>query len=201
MGCIHSADTAANRTATAPSCTDNMHMSQKGATAVFEDMKNEKGSIPLNRIVVPIMSAAEENILDKMLAECDEKKIPFEQYDFGVAYIDDVYDGDTYTIIALHHGVLTRFKVRLYGYNTPETRGPEKEFGIKVREYVRGIMEKKTVHINVLSNTYVGRRRISEKFGRLLANITVNGQDLGAHLDSLGFAKKYDGGFKEAFAD
>lgn len=205
MGCIHSVkDDNINRAEVKKSNVvvipiDNSNMLQKNARSVFDELKNSKVNVKFNSVFVPLTEQTEREMLDKELAVVDEKTVSFELYDFRLAYIESVYDGDTYTIIALHHGAPTKFKVRLYNVNTPETKGSEKAFGIKVRDYVRGKMEKKIVRIHVLSNTYIGKRRISEKYGRLLANITIDDEDLGRHLVSIGYAKVYDGGFKEGF--
>ncbi len=56
------------------------------------------------------------------------------------ATVVKVYDGDTITVdIDLGFGVtMHKQKIRLYGINTPEVRGPEREAGLAVRDWVSG---------------------------------------------------------------
>ena len=55
---------------------------------------------------------------------------------FYKAKVTNIYDGDTITCnIDCGFGVILRKqKIRLYGINTPEVRGEDKEKGIKIRD-------------------------------------------------------------------
>ena len=54
------------------------------------------------------------------------------------ATVVSVYDGDTMTVdIDLGFRVQMRMVLRLYGINTPEVRGPERESGLASRDWVR----------------------------------------------------------------
>ncbi|MGB2683826.1 MAG: thermonuclease family protein, partial [Olleya sp.] len=81
------------------------------------------------------------------------------------AKIIAVYDGDTVTAVVdlgfLHS---QEMKLRLYGIDTPEMRGAEKEEGRKVRDIVRSMILDKEVTIR----SYKDKQG---KYGRYLANI------------------------------
>ncbi|WP_336066999.1 hypothetical protein [Mesoflavibacter sp. CH_XMU1404-2] len=64
------------------------------------------------------------------------------------AKIIDVYDGDTVTaMVDLGFLHFQEMKLRLYGINTPELRGPEREQGIIVRDILREMVLDKEVTI------------------------------------------------------
>jgi len=74
------------------------------------------------------------------------------------AKIVDVYDGDTFTFyVDLGFDVWVKSKLRLYGIDTPELRGDEREFGLAVRNYVRGEIDGKLVTMNVYKKGKYGR--------------------------------------------
>lgn len=74
------------------------------------------------------------------------------------ARIVDVYDGDTFTFyVDLGFDVWVRSKLRLFGIDTPELRGSDREFGLIVRDYVREIIDKKMVGITVYKKGKYGR--------------------------------------------
>ncbi len=89
------------------------------------------------------------------------------------AYVTDVYDGDTLTVdVDLGLGVWRNGQsIRLWKLNTPEVRGPEREAGLKVRDFVRDLV----LDRHVLLRTIIDKRGDdqTEKFGRLLGEILV----------------------------
>ena len=101
------------------------------------------------------------------------------------AKIIAVYDGDTVTAVVdlgfLHS---QEMKLRLYGIDTPEMRGPEKAEGKKVRDIVREMILDKEVEIQ----SYKDKQG---KYGRYLANIVIDGIDLNQWLVDNGHAKPY----------
>lgn len=114
------------------------------------------------------------------------------------AYVIDVYDGDTFTIIVQTwgqdgHQTFVKKVIRLYGVDTPEikTKDPkEKELGIIARDFVRERIMHKIVRIEVVAK---------EKFGRCMAHtfyIDANGNEvnLGDELVATGHARPYFGG-------
>ena len=78
-------------------------------------------------------------------------------------YVQSVYDGDTVTVdIKLGFDVvLSKQKIRLFGVNTPEMRGEDKENGKKVRDYVRSKILNKHIKMNSLKDK-------TGKYGRFL---------------------------------
>jgi endonuclease YncB( thermonuclease family) len=134
----------------------------------------------------------------KNVVDANKENILFETYNFTKAFVLDVYDGDTYTVAAVHHDIVTKFKVRLYGYNAPEVKGDEKKFGIIVRDHVRDLIHNKYVDIVVVTNN---NKNLQDKYGRLLCRIKtpIDKSDLGETLEKIGYVKPYDGGKKEKF--
>ncbi len=101
------------------------------------------------------------------------------------AQIIDVYDGDTVTaMVDLGFYHFQQMKFRLYGINTPEIRGEEREQDIVVRDILRAMILDKEVTIN----SYKDRQ---EKYGRYLANIVIDGLDVNLWLVENGYAQEY----------
>jgi micrococcal nuclease len=75
-------------------------------------------------------------------------------------------------------------KFRLYGINTPEIRGEDRDRGIAVRDIVRAMILDKEVIIN----SYKDKQ---EKYGRYLANILIDDLDLNQWLVQNGHAEEY----------
>lgn len=108
------------------------------------------------------------------------KKKPIYQYQ---AKIIKVYDGDTFTfIVDLGFSITVKDKIRLYGVDTPELRGPQKERGKKVRDYVKTLILDKTVTI---------KTHKKGKYGRYVCEVFLqNGESLSDHLLQKRMAKK-----------
>tara|TARA_R100000353_G_scaffold103550_1_gene74772 strand:- start:18675 stop:19001 length:327 start_codon:yes stop_codon:yes gene_type:complete len=101
------------------------------------------------------------------------------------AKIISVYDGDTVTaMVDLGFYHFQQMKFRLYGIDTPELRGEEREEGLKVRDIVREMILDK----DVIINSYKDKQ---EKYGRYLANIIIDDIDLNVWLVENGHAKEY----------
>lgn len=101
------------------------------------------------------------------------------------AKIISVYDGDTVTaMVDLGFFHFQQMKFRLYGIDTPELRGEEREQGLVVRDIVRAMILNKEVTIN----SYKDKQ---EKYGRYLANINIGDIDLNLWLVENGYAKEY----------
>ncbi len=82
------------------------------------------------------------------------------------ATVVSVYDGDTITVnIDLGFGViLQKKKIRLYGINTPEVRGEERERGLVSRDYLRELIDGKEIILETIRDKTV-------KYGRYLGII------------------------------
>ncbi len=101
------------------------------------------------------------------------------------AKIIAVYDGDTVTaMVDLGFFHFQQMRLRLYGINTPEIRGVEKEAGIIVRDILRGLILDKEVVIH----SYKDKQ---EKYGRYLATIMVGDSNINHWLVDNGHAKPY----------
>ena len=89
------------------------------------------------------------------------------------AHVTKVYDGDTITVdIDLGFGIIFRKQIlRLYGINTPEVRGAEREEGLKSRDWLRErILDK-----DIIIKTYRDKKG---KYGRWLGQIWDKEDDL-----------------------
>jgi len=127
------------------------------------------------------------------------------------AKILDIYDADTITVcIDLEGFSFVKINVRLYGIDTPELRGSQKELGLKARNYlitkltdivtddnntrndIRNMINKDTHMIEVLFGDF-------DKYGRPLAIIYKDNININEMLVKEGYAKEYDGGTKDAW--
>jgi len=108
------------------------------------------------------------------------------------------YDGDTFRVdVAEIHPLIGRnMPIRLRGVDTPEIRGKcdqEKALAIKARDFVRELLaDAETI---VLINIDRG------KYFRIVADVSVDGVDLGETLIENGLGRLYDGGKKESWCD
>lgn len=82
------------------------------------------------------------------------------------AYVTEVYDGDTCTVeLDLGYDFFRKkHKVRLYGIDTPELRGEEREQGLIARDYLRHLILEKEVLLESIKDT-------TEKYGRYLGKL------------------------------
>jgi micrococcal nuclease len=127
------------------------------------------------------------------------------------AKILDIYDADTITVcIDLEGFSFVKINVRLYGIDTPELRGSQKELGLTARNYlintltnividdnntrndIRNMINKDTHMIEVLFGDF-------DKYGRPLAIIYKDNININEMLVKEGYAKEYDGGTKDAW--
>lgn len=105
-----------------------------------------------------------------------------------------VYDGDTITIAAklpYPESPIYRISVRLNGIDTPEIKGQtqrEKDLAKQIRDILQKKIMNKIVELKKTS---------SEKYGRLLADVYLDGICINDWMIEQGYAVKYDGGTKE----
>ncbi len=99
------------------------------------------------------------------------------------AHVNRVVDGDTFDVtIDLGFRITTFQRLRLVKVNTPEIRGSERSEGLKVKEYVKELIEGKDLSIETFK---IG------KFGRYVAEVYLdNGEGLSEHLLASNMAKK-----------
>jgi endonuclease YncB( thermonuclease family) len=101
-----------------------------------------------------------------------------------------VIDGDTFeAIVELGFGVAQKFKVRLDGIDTPEKNTDE---GVAAKEFVRSLIEGKTVLLQDAGH---------EKYGRARAAVYLeDGTDLTELLIKERMGKEYHGEKKQRLA-
>jgi micrococcal nuclease len=97
-----------------------------------------------------------------------------------------VIDGDTFELrIDLGFKIIHENTFRLYGVNTPEIRGKERPEGLKVKKYVKELIEGKIIVVETFKKG---------KFGRYVSEIYLKGKrkPLSKHLLRKKMAKKID---------
>jgi len=105
-----------------------------------------------------------------------------------------VYDGDTITIagkLPYPESPVYRIAVRLNGIDTPEIKGQtqkEKDLAKQIRN---------TLHDKIFDKIVELKNTSSEKYGRLLADVYLDGICINEWLIDQGFAVKYNGGTKD----
>lgn len=101
---------------------------------------------------------------------------------YYIVHVSKVYDGDTFTVdIDLGLGTWHHDQtIRLWKLNTPEVKGKDRERGLEVRDFVRGLILDK----EILLRTIIDKRgeERTEKFGRLLGEAFVT-DDLGKMIN------------------
>lgn len=103
------------------------------------------------------------------------------------AIITEVYDGDSCTAdIDLGFNIWMKGqKLRLYGIDTPELRGEERDIGLVVRDYMRDKVLGKEVVIETMKDK-------AGKYGRWLAVIWLGEENVNETLLLEGMAEIYD---------
>ena len=99
-----------------------------------------------------------------------------------------VYDGDTITVTFYFHQKLYRTQVRLLGIDAPEMRGKSETEKRKAREARNALNAK-------ILNQVVELKNLSheKKWGRLLAEIWLGGENINAWMVLQGHAVAYAG--------
>ena len=104
------------------------------------------------------------------------------------ATIIKVTDGDTVIAeVSLGFRISIEITIRLAGINSPELRGAQKLDGIKARDFLRSRILMKSV----LIKTYKDK---TEKFGRWLADIWLDGVNINQEMITNGHAVAYGEG-------
>jgi micrococcal nuclease len=106
-------------------------------------------------------------------------------YHYNVDVVS-VYDGDTITC-NIHLGfnmMLNNQKIRLFGINTPEIRGDEREKGIAIRDFLREQILNQKIELYTIKDK-------KGKYGRFLGIIVKNGVNINKLLIEKGYATEY----------
>ena len=104
------------------------------------------------------------------------------------ATVIQVKDGDTIVArvdLGFHVDIVLTF--RLLGINTPELHGTSAPAGLAAKAWLVSQIENKRVQIETVRDT-------TEKYGRYLARIILEGKDMNQALVEAGHAVPYDGG-------
>jgi len=106
-----------------------------------------------------------------------------------------VYDGDTITIaskLPFPDSPIYKFPVRLLGIDCPEIKGStetEKKLAKTARDALSTRINGKIVLLKNVS---------TEKYGRLLADVYIDGENMNQWMLANNYAVKYDGGTKSS---
>lgn len=131
------------------------------------------------------------------LLNIDEDDVSYFTFEGTSVYakVTDVYDGDTCTIIFKVGSKFRKYKLRMYGYDTPEMR-PRKtipyreniiESAYKARNALRDKILKKIVVVNFFEE---------DKYGRLLGNVFLDDININKWMIDEGYGYEYFGGTK-----
>lgn len=105
-----------------------------------------------------------------------------------------VLDGDSIEVsIDLGFNIWFKEIVRLAGIDAPETRGPTKNAGLAAKSFLEALLPAGT-----LVTLQTQKATVSEKYGRYLARVILDGLDLSDHMIIMQHAKPYDGGQRTA---
>lgn len=134
-----------------------------------------------------------------------------------IAKIVDVYDGDTCNAVIMLDRMITKFKIRCNGYDSPEMKpgknikNREKiiENANKSKNYlfsrvtnvyiaVDQIYKKQDINVMMKQNTKLVKLKCYkwDKYGRLLADIYVDDININTEMINQNYGIKYEGGTK-----
>lgn len=113
-------------------------------------------------------------LIKQQLSKCTNELTPYYKFDNMKFYckVIDVYDGDTITIAIKLHKKIFKYKVRMYGYDSPEMKPRRSNVNRdeiikeakKAKEVISELILNKIVVIKIEKNTW-------DKYGRLLGTI------------------------------
>lgn len=127
------------------------------------------------------------NFKNRKLKKCDKDNTPFFNFENRnkKAKVVNIVDGDTVDVVFKHNKKYSKFRCRLYGINTPETRTTdqeEKEKGLAAKEYTKSIL---------LNNIVKLECKKFDSFGRILGTIFIKKRNFNQELINLGHAVEY----------
>lgn len=105
-----------------------------------------------------------------------------------------VYDGDTITIVSklpYDSSPLYKFSVRINNIDCPEIKGSiddEKQCAKIAKQRVTDLILNKRIEVRNIG---------TEKYGRVLADVLIDGEDVGSLLVNERLALRYNGGTKQ----
>lgn len=124
-------------------------------------------------------------------------KTPISKREYGSVVVDrviSVYDGDTFRvdIAGLHPIISNEISIRVNGVDTPEIRGDDQCARLLARN------AKKFTKELLMGSEVVELHNLKRgKYFRIVADVSVDGIDLGGALVAAGLARSYYGGKKK----
>lgn len=132
------------------------------------------------------------SITPSILEECTNDNI--ERFNFNNRQIQakcvKVYDGDTITVAFSLENKFYKFSVRMNGYDSPEIKSSdvlEKKYAQLSKNYLKELILGKLVTLMC---------KKCDKYGRIIANVVVDGKDINTLMLNNGYCVKYNGGSK-----
>jgi micrococcal nuclease len=118
--------------------------------------------------------------------------------------IVDVYDGDTITIVFKLNNQLQKHKIRFFGINTPELKGPTHKDGLAARNFLLSQILDKEIELDKeykrdeivkllkdLKKLFTFELLGEEKYGRILGKVYDKDECLNDIMVLHGYAKEY----------
>jgi len=109
----------------------------------------------------------------------------------------DVYDGDTVTITILNNCAIQKYKLRMYGYDSPEMK-PKKTLENRELEIEKAKAAKEFLYNLVYNKICIVQLKGFDKYGRLLGTLISNNLNINKHMIDNGHGYEYFGGTKIA---
>jgi len=108
----------------------------------------------------------------------------------------DVYDGDTITITILNNCIIQKYKLRMYGYDSPEIK-PKKSLENRNIEIANAKKAKDFLKELVYDKICTADLMGFDKYGRLLGTLFSNKINVNKYMVENGHGYEYFGGTKK----
>ena len=107
----------------------------------------------------------------------------------------DVYDGDTITVAIKLEKTIWKAKIRMYGYDSPEMKPLKK---LKNREEIKksAAVSKLALQSKIYNKIVSADLKGFDKYGRLLAIINYNNENINKYMIENEYGYDYFGGTK-----
>lgn len=138
-----------------------------------------------------------DNNYIKELGEINPELVPFFTFENKTIYVKvvDAYDGDTCTIIFKYNNEYVKYKLRMYGYNSPEMR-PRLNLPNRVEIKRLAKIAKEKLRSLVLNKIVKIEFTEEEKYGRLMGTMFLDNININKLMVDEGYGKPYFGGKK-----
>jgi len=204
MGALCGKCTDAPPAATSASITLPAQTVVEPATDALFEQRNaiaDKGPSLLSDISEPPTAGSQPEGPDLELAAATLDK----HFSFAGTRVEckvvDVYDGDTVTVVFRFRDVLTQWKLRLHGYDSPEMKQPKsKPEDVRKAAKSAAIAARDALALLVLNKVMDAHLGGFDKYGRILADLfpTAAPEGVTAYMLRNGYGVAYYGGKKEA---